>query len=423
MQTGHIKSYLAALTLLWCVAMPAWAQTGVDNRPGIIMEIPAIPGEYATPYVMAGLQQLKAEMYKESLAYFEGAIKQDRANSYAYYLSAVALAKMADRERCNAYLNLTVKYFPRTEPGRCAKQLLASFKSLADREQARTGWAGVGSLPKETWIPYTRSGNAMMVTGTVNGADVKMIFDTGAESCVFTPATLRRLGIAVPTGAPDTQIMGVGKSTSIPAWIIRVNLKVGRMQKDNFPITVADMPVLHPLLGQQFFKDFTYSVDSSNSTISFVHKKDSGASIATVQPAAPPLTVNSSGKYVYTVPFKKQGDSTMVSVVVNGKPAQMVFDTGAYKTLFSESLARDLNINVVRRRSEVLSGVGGTIAADLAVLSSIKLGAIVKNGMSVIVTDKIDRDCSLLGQDFLQGWHYDIDNQAQVIRFTKAQSD
>ncbi|MBK9201502.1 MAG: hypothetical protein IPL73_03460 [Candidatus Obscuribacter sp.] len=68
MQTGHIKSYLAALTLLWCVAMPAWAQTGVDNRPGIIMEIPAIPGEYATPYVMAGLQQLKAEMYKESLA-------------------------------------------------------------------------------------------------------------------------------------------------------------------------------------------------------------------------------------------------------------------------------------------------------------------------------------------------------------------
>jgi predicted aspartyl protease len=116
----------------------------------------------------------------------------------------------------------------------------------------------------------------MMVTGTVNGADVKMIFDTGAESCVFTPATLRRLGIAVPTGAPDTQIMGVGKSTSIPAWIIRVNLKVGRMQKDNFPITVADMPVLHPLLGQQFFKDFTYSVDSSNSTISFVHRKDSG---------------------------------------------------------------------------------------------------------------------------------------------------
>lgn len=423
MQTGHIIRFLAALSLLLLAALPAWAQPEAGNRPGIILEIPAIPGENATPYVTAGLQKLKAENYRESLAYFEGAIKQDRANSYAYYLSAVALAKMADKERCTAYLNLTVKYFPRTEPGRCAKQLLASLKAFADKEEARTGWAGAGSLPKETWIPYSRSGNAMIVTGTVNGADVRMIFDTGAESCVFTPGTLSRLGIAVPTGAPDTQIIGVGKSTAIPAWIIRVNLKVGRIKKDNFPITVADMPVSHPLLGQQFFRDFAYSVDSSNSTISFVLKKDSGTSIATVQPATPALTVNSSGKYVYTVPFKRQGDSTMVAVVVNGKPAQMVFDTGAYKTLFSESLARDLNINVVRRRSEVLSGVGGTIAADLAVLSSIKLGAIVKNGMSVVVTDKIDSDCSLLGQDFLQGWHYDIDNQAQVIRFTRAQSD
>lgn len=423
MQIAHLKCYLAALCLLVFVAMPAQGQTGVDNRPGIILEIPAIPGEMATPYVMAGLQQLKAEKYSEALAYFEGAIKQDRANPFPYYLSAVALAKMADKERCTTYLKLTVKYFPRTEPGRCAKQLLASLKALADKEEARTGWAGVGVLPKETWIPFTRSGNAMIVDGTVNGAGVKMIFDTGAESCVFPPGILRRLGIALPTGAPDTQIMGVGKATSIPAWIIRVNLKVGRMQKDNFPITVADMPVPHPLLGQQFFRDFTYSVDSSNNTISFVLKNATTTSVAAVQPASPPLTVNSSGKYVYTVPFKKQGDSTMVAVVVNGKPVQMVFDTGAYKTLFSESQAQELNINIVRRRSEVLSGVAGTIAADLGVLNSIKLGAIVKNGMSVVVTDKIDRDCSLLGQDFMQGWHYDIDNQAQVIRFTRANSD
>jgi len=60
------------------------------------------------------------------------------------------------------------------------------------------------------------------------------------------------------------------------------------------------------------------------------------------------------------------------------------------------------------------------VLASFGIVNSIKLGPIEKHGMRIPVTDKIGIKESLLGQDFVRGWHYTIDKSAKVIKFTQA---
>ena len=54
------------------------------------------------------------------------------------------------------------------------------------------------TLPRETFVPFVRQGNLILVNGSINHQPVTMIFDTGAAGCLFSKATLRSLGIRIP---------------------------------------------------------------------------------------------------------------------------------------------------------------------------------------------------------------------------------
>src|ERR1700722_16684634 len=54
------------------------------------------------------------------------------------------------------------------------------------------------SFPRETFVPFTRQGNLILVKGAVNGKSVTMVFDTGAGGCLFSLETLRSLGVKIP---------------------------------------------------------------------------------------------------------------------------------------------------------------------------------------------------------------------------------
>lgn len=66
-----------------------------------------------------------------------------------------------------------------------------------------------------------------------------------------------------------------------------------------------------------------------------------------------------------------------------------------------------------------LKGVSGSVNAEIGVIRSIKFGPIDRQNISVAVTDKMVEGVSLLGQDFVEGWQYDIDNANDLIKFTR----
>jgi hypothetical protein len=57
--------------------------------------------------------------------------------------------------------------------------------------------------------------------------------------------------------------------------------------------------------------------------------------------------------------------------------------------------------------------------AQVGIISGIKLGPIERHNFAIGISDQANTAKPLLGQDFVGDWNYTIDNQQQVIRFTK----
>lgn len=357
-----------------------------------------------------GTLLFKRQEYLQAFDSFAKAVQTQPDNAEAAYYLAVTLHHLGHLDKAKEQYKIVVDCFPGTTAAQQAATILRQLSVAKLVESA--------GLPKETWVKYERRGNSIEVDGLVNNHPVKFDFDTGAERCLLTPVQLKQLELPMPTGSPSGYGAGIGQTKPIPVWHINVDLKVGRIERRNFPVLVSSIPMEFPLLGQDFYRDFEYSIDTAGKTISF--RQHSLDSAAVVKKAAPALTVDSAGHYVFNVPFVKDGNSLIVSVLINGKSVPMVFDTGAVFCLFSKSEASHAGISIdTRRPAFPISGLSGQTMAQVGVIGSIKLGPIERHNFVVGISDQANTAKPLLGQDFVGDWNYTIDNQQQVIRFTK----
>ncbi len=363
-----------------------------------------------TESYMQGTALFKKQEYLQAFDSFAKAVQLQPDNADAAYYLAVTLHHLGHLDKAKEQYKFVVDSFPGTA---AAQQAAAILRQLTVAKQAETA-----GLPKETWVKYERRGNSIEVDGLVNNHPIKFDFDTGAERCLLTPVQLKHLGMPMPTGSPSGYGAGIGQIKPIPVWHLNVDLKVGRIERRNFPVLVSSVPMDFPLLGQDFYRDFEYSIDSASKTISFRQRALDSAAV--VKRAAPALTVDSAGHYIFNVPFVKEGNSLIVSALINGKSVPMVFDTGAVFCLFSKSEASQAGISIdTRRPAFPISGLSGQTMAQVGVIGSIKLGPIERHNFAIGISDQANTAKPLLGQDFVGDWNYTIDNQQQVIRFTK----
>src|SRR5690606_1159305 len=94
-----------------------------------------------------------------------------------------------------------------------------------------------------------------------------------------------------------------------------------------------------------------------------------------------------------------------------------IFDTGAELTVLGLDHLRALGISPpVGKPTGASVGVGGQVGTwDMT--AEVSLGNI-RRRMHVAVLEKYE-GLPLLGQTFFRGYHYDIDNSAGAIRFSK----
>jgi clan AA aspartic protease (TIGR02281 family) len=273
--------------------------------------------------------------------------------------------------------------------------------------------ADFASLPSESRIPFTKEGALLVVDASINNRAVKMIFDTGAESCTFGKNQLRELGIAEPQGKSTGFSVGVGSSGSIETWALPATLKVGGIERKNFDLQVQANMINKPLLGQTFYKDYEYTIEKTSGDSGTIHFVKKSAGSSTVRSA-------SSGRDPYAVPFQRSGRNLIVQVEVEGHLMTMFFDTGASAVAFSSEQLKKANIPIPEdAQTASTSGIGGETTSQVFTIKRMKMGPIEKTNCTVTCAAAMNSPYPLLGQSFFGDWQYTIDNANSVIRFVR----
>ena len=355
-----------------------------------------------------GVKLFGQRNYKAAALKFEQAVKVSPRDSNAFYYRALTYQCLGDRAKASIYYQQILQKFPDSTAAQYARQALTpperasrASKSSGSREFQ----SSYGADPEQSKVYFTRQGRSLVIDAELNNRRIPVIFDTGAEACVFGINHLQQLGVSPPSGPATGEASGVGSSEPVKTWQMNVDLKVGQIKRSNFPITVqAELPT-SPLLGQTFFSGFEYTIDDSINTIVLARKGG----------ARP-----SSGQDGYAVPFSNEGKEVVVSVDVNGKKCDMYFDTGADGITFTREQARAVGLSIPDDAEEGTSmGIGGTTSSITFPVRRMRMGPIEKSDIPVSIIEHGKMPKPLLGQTFYGGWQYTIDNQSKVIKFVR----
>jgi predicted aspartyl protease len=132
-------------------------------------------------------------------------------------------------------------------------------------------------------------------------------------------------------------------------------------------------------------------------------------------PPKPPQQEDGSPEF-FSVPIKAQiRGLAVIEVNVNGKQAfDMIFDTGASKTLITASMAYTLGLEPVGKARVVVAD-GAIVEVDIAQLQSMEIDGRLKRNFQVAVAPP-SMPIGLLGQDFFRGYDVTITNKAIEFR-------
>jgi len=116
-------------------------------------------------------------------------------------------------------------------------------------------------------IPFTKSGNNLLVTVKINGRPCEMFFDTGASITLLGGFDFMQLKLR-PTGdITAMQLSGAGGSSS--AFRFKIDtIALGEVVKRDFMLTVGGGSGAS-CLGQDFYKDLRYVIDNDKQCIRF----------------------------------------------------------------------------------------------------------------------------------------------------------
>jgi predicted aspartyl protease len=235
-----------------------------------------------------------------------------------------------------------------------------------------------------------------------------MIFDTGAPTVFIGKNQMEEAGIPTPKSPPNSQSGGSSSSGTVPAWLLPMKVKLGQVERF-VPVQIVETNQSHALLGQSYAGQFEYTIDTGAKRI---HFKQRGYN-------------NNANRNAYEVPYtyREAGNRVIVTVEVNGKPGQYIFDTGNTASgisFFSPAQALKYGVKIPDDAANmVTTGVTGSSIAKAFTVNRAKLGPIDKVDLPVSVSNLEIGELPLLGQPFWQGYEYTINHQKRVIEFVR----
>ncbi|MBC7999083.1 MAG: aspartyl protease family protein [Leptolyngbya sp.] len=377
-----------------------------------------------------GIQAYNQGNFPQAILFLQKVSQSPKPDPNSLYYYALSLHRMRDFIRAKAAYQRIITQFPTSAAAQLARQAMISFSYPANFGQtaASATSRGISTTPAEdpeiAALPsfakvYFKpdEANQMIVDAYINNRPIKMLFDTGADGCAFGKNHLRELGMTLPTGKPSYQSQGVGDGGLINTWSVRATVRVGSIERKNMEIGVQEDLQTPPLLGQTFFKDFRYTIDKGSNSITFI-RKSNASSVASTSGRSSGYSDSTADRNA--VPFQKMGNSIVVTVLVNGRPCNAIFDTGATSTVFAVGDAKNLGIQIPDdAQEEMHSGIAGETKGKSFQIQRMTLGPIDRTNFGISVIEGMEAGHPLVGRSFLGEWQYTIDNDAHMIHFLR----
>jgi clan AA aspartic protease (TIGR02281 family) len=118
-------------------------------------------------------------------------------------------------------------------------------------------------------VSLSAHGNQVLIPASVNGCTINMLFDSGADGITFNVKQAADVHLGVPADASPEVHMGVGGAVKGVGFTVS-ECAIGALVKQNVKVSVIESPGMpYPLMGAEFLKDCTYTINKERSQITF----------------------------------------------------------------------------------------------------------------------------------------------------------
>jgi hypothetical protein len=228
------------------------------------------------------------------------------------------------------------------------------------------------------WLPFEFvAGTRIFVRATVNGRSVLAMLDSGASSPVLDRRFATSLGLSAKS---DLTGEGAGGSTQYSV-VQGVTVKLGDLTWNGGDVVAIDLSAVekqvgHPLpmvLGGELFRDAVVEIDFKRRRIAF----HDPSSYRTVPNA-------------HAVALTPAGENQAISVLVEGRPAKLLFDLGnaGAVDLFPRFWEQPGFADNRRTSTTFAGGVGGMSVQQVTLLRTITLGGAAFKGLPSRLEDR-----------------------------------
>lgn len=378
-----------------------------------------------------GVDLYNKRNFRAAALQFELHAKAHPEDAKALYYAGLCYHQLSDNKKARLFYEQAVKTSPSSQAAQLARSMMSrlgsdsSLPAPATRPAVATvpmnalqkPSADFASLPADTRIYYTGDGSQMLVNVTINGRPREMIFDTGAPLVAIGKKQLQELGLPAPTGAPTGKTGGAANSAQVNYWETTADVKVGQILRKGLKLQVLEENPPFALLGQNFFQDFTYTIDAGSKSIHLIKRSHSQPQFAGTNAYTP--------KDPSVVPFTWEPHSKriIVNVEVNGRNTDMILDTGNVSstiTFPSIDSLKKLNLRLPEDAKETTAaGVSGEGLAYEFQIARVRVGPIDRSNVDVKVNKEGTLERPIMGQSFWHGWEYTVDMDRKVVRFKR----
>ncbi|HXP35466.1 MAG TPA: aspartyl protease family protein [Chthoniobacterales bacterium] len=271
----------------------------------------------------------------------------------------------------------------------------AALKTFLERE-------GFGGSPLQR-----RLGNHLFATTIINGRRMALVIDTGCPFTLLDRASVMALGLRVQeTKAHVTGVSGLSERAGIANI---ATMRMGNCTFVNVPIGVADTadinnirgPHLDGLFGAHEMSKFGVIIDCARQML-YVNPK--GPSAATNQNLVRFL----AGRGFTRIPMRFNSDHHLaIDAGINGHPAPLIVDTGAFSTFLSASVAYASGASASGMNLMIGSATGGALPGKVAQVQELALGNLIVHNAEITIGESKLGAAGLLGEEYLS-WNFGI---------------
>ena len=264
-----------------------------------------------------------------------------------------------------------------------------------------TNRAASCSVEQQAKLPITLARNFLLVPAGLDGGQVLLVVDTGAEATTVTPAAVDALRL--PWMSSNAVLLGVGGAVHGGS-VLLDRLQLGSLRTANMALDVGDLPPFEEstqpvagLLGQDLLGHYDVELDLVRQVMTLY-----------AVPACPGFVPPGYERADVEVLERAGGGLLFTSVEIDGKTVRALVDTGARSSLITRHTAQGLGVTAAQlKRDPVATGRGiGSISVvfNRHRFHEVRIGDLVLHDMTLNVAPlPIAGIDMLLGADWLAG--------------------